>query len=390
MNERNDTSPGKNYFPWLIMILMSSVTFVGILSELMPSGILPQMMSDLNISEVQGGNLVGYYAIASAIFAIPLISVTMQFNRKMLLLILLGGFAVSNVIAGLLEDYSAIVILRIIGGICAGVMWPMIAAYGMRLVDEKQHGKAIAVIMAGNTLGISVGMPLVTYIGNEYGWRTEFIALGVFIFVIALIGFFVLPSTPGEKLTKSTSPFALFKIPAVLLVLLLTLLGVMAHYGVYVYITSLVNEVQLAGGIEGALILFGIGSLISVLLAIKYTDKHLRLLTVAMFGLLIVSMLLFLLFGGTTGIAHLAFFLWGLSFGPLVTLLQAAVSKQIESAKDVATSIQSSMFNLSIMIAASVAGLLLGIYSPMSLTYFAIALAIPGMVISILAKRTLS
>lgn len=389
MNERNDTSPGKNYFPWLIMILMSSVTFVGILSELMPSGILPQMMSDLNISEVQGGNLVGYYAIASAIFAIPLISVTMQFNRKMLLLILLGGFAVSNVIAGLLEDYSAIVILRIIGGICAGVMWPMIAAYGMRLVDEKQHGKAIAVIMAGNTLGISVGMPLVTYIGNEYGWRTEFIALGVFIFVIALIGFFVLPSTPGEKLTKSTSPFALFKIPAVLLVLLLTLLGVMAHYGVYVYITSLVNEVQLAGGIEGALILFGIGSLISVLLAIKYTDKHLRLLTVAMFGLLIVSMLLFLLFGGTTGIAHLAFFLWGLSFGPLVTLLQAAVSRQVESAKDVATSIQSSMFNLSIMIAASVAGLLLGIYSPMSLTYFAIILAIPGMIISFFAKRTL-
>lgn len=389
MNKQNAPARNKNYFPWLIMVLMSSVTFVGILSELMPSGILPLMMADLNISEVQGGNLVGYYAIASAIFAIPLISVTMQFNRKMLLLILLAGFAISNIIAGFLESYSTIVILRVIGGICAGVMWPMIAAYGMRLVDETQHGKAIAVIMAGNTLGISVGMPLVTYIGNEYGWRTEFISLGVFIFVIALVGLFVLPSTPGEKLTKSSSPFALLKIPAVLIVLLLTLLGVMAHYGVYVYITSLVEEVQLAGGIEGALILFGIGSLISVLLAIKYTDKHLRLLTIAMFGLLIVSMLIFLLFGGITGVAHFGFFLWGISFGPLVTLLQAAVSRQVESAKDVATSIQSSMFNLSIMIAASVAGILLGIYSPMSLTYFAIAFSIPGMIISIFAKGTL-
>ena len=84
------------YFPGLIMILMSSVTFVGILSELMPSGVLPQMMEDLDITEVQGGNLVGYYAIASAIFAIPLISFTMQFNRKILLLILLAGFAVSK------------------------------------------------------------------------------------------------------------------------------------------------------------------------------------------------------------------------------------------------------------------------------------------------------
>ena len=389
MSRQNSNQGAAGVFPWLIMILMSSVTFVGILSELMPSGVLPQMMADLNISEVQTGNLVGYYAIASAIFAIPLISMTMRANRKALLLILLGGFAVSNIIAGLLYDYTLIIILRVIGGICAGVMWPMIAAYGMRLVDETQHGKAIAVIMAGNTLGISIGMPIMTYIGNEFGWRTEFIGLGVVIVIIALISVFALPSTPGEKLTKTSSPFALLKLPAVLIVLLLTLLGVTAHYGVYVYITSLVENIHLAGGIEGALSLFGIGSLISVLLAIKYTDKHLRLLTVAMFALLIVSMVILLFFGGTIGIAHFAFFLWGLSFGPLVTLLQAAVSKQVESAKDVATSIQSSTFNLAIMIATAVAGLLLGIYSPMSLIYFAIALAIPGMIISFLASRTL-
>lgn len=390
MSKPNFTERTKSVFPWLIMILMSSVTFVGILSELMPSGVLPQMMADLNISEVQTGNLVGYYAIASAIFAIPLISVTMRFNRKYLLLILLGGFAISNIIAGLLYDYTLIIILRVIGGICAGVMWPMIAAYGMRLVDENHHGKAIAVIMAGNTLGISIGMPVMTFIGNEYGWRTEFIGLGVVIIVIALISIFALPSTPGEKLTKSSSPFALLKMPAVLIVLLLTLLGVVAHYGVYVYITSLVENIQLAGGIESALSLFGVGSLISVLLAIKYTDKYLRLLTVAMFGLLIVSMVILLLFGGIFGMAHFAFFLWGLSFGPLVTLLQAAVSKQVDSAKDVATSVQSSTFNLAIMIATSVAGLLLGIYSPMSLIYFAIALAIPGMIISFFSKKTLS
>lgn len=389
MDKLNLPQKSSENFPWLIMLLMSSVTFVGILSELMPSGVLPQMMADLKITEGQTGNLVGYYAIASAIFAIPLISMTMQSNRKMLLLILLGGFSVSNIVAGLLHDYSLIIILRVIGGICAGVMWPMIAAYGMRLVKEDHHGKAIAVIMAGNTLGISVGMPIMTFIGNEYGWRTEFIGLGVVILGIALISFFTLPSTSGEKLTKGSSPFAILKIPEVLIVLLLTLLAVIAHYGVYVYITGLVEEIQLSGGIESALLLFGIGSLISVLLAIKYTDQHLRLLTVAMFGLLIISMGLFLMFGSITGIGHVAFFLWGLSFGPLVTLLQAAVSRQVESAKDVATSVQSSVFNLSIMIATSLGGILLAQFSPMSLIYLAIGLSVPGLVISYLSKRSL-
>ena len=389
MSSQHISEQAKKAFPWLMMILMSSVTFVGILSELMPSGVLPLMMDDLNINEVQTGNLVGYYAIASAIFAIPLISLTMQFNRKYLLLILLGGFAISNIMAGLVHDYTIIISLRVIGGICAGVMWPMIAAYGMRLVDEKDHGKAIAVIMAGTTLGISIGMPIMTRIGNAYGWRNEFMGLGAFIFAIGLISFFVLPSTPGEKLTKTSSPFALLKIPEVLLILILTLLGVIAHYGVYVYITSLVEELQLAGGVESALLFFGIGSLISVLLAIKYTDNHLRLLTILMFAFIIISMLIFLLFGGTKGMGHFGFFLWGISFGPLVTLLQAAVSRQVETAKDVATSVQSSVFNLSIMIASSAGGLLLGMYSPMSLVFLAIALSVPGMVIAYFSKKAL-
>ena len=44
----------------------------------------------------------------------------------------------------------------------SGVMWPMIAAYGTRLVPEHMHGKAITVIMSGNTLGISIGLPVMT------------------------------------------------------------------------------------------------------------------------------------------------------------------------------------------------------------------------------------
>ena len=378
-----------DYFPWVIMILMSSVTFVGILSELMPSGVLPQIMADLGINEIQGGNLVGYYAIASAIFAIPLISATMQLNRKVLLLILLAGFSISNVIAGVVHNYYLIIVMRLIGGVCAGVMWPMIAAFGMRLVEPNQHGKAVAVIMAGNTLGISIGMPIMTYLGNTFGWRNEFIILGVVIAVIGVLSIFMLPSTPGEKLTQSTSPFAVFKNKGVLMVLLLTLLGVCAHYGVYVYITNLVSDIDLVGGIEAALVMFGIGSLISVMLAVKYTDKYLQQLTVLMFVLLALSMALFIIFRGTPIVSHIAFFFWGLSFGPLVTLFQAAVARQVEQAKDVATSVQSSTFNFSIMIATSVGGVALINFSALSLPALSILLAIPGIIISLMAKRTL-
>jgi predicted MFS family arabinose efflux permease len=371
------------------MILMSSVTFVGILSELMPSGVLPQMMQELDLSEVQGGNLVGYYALASAVFSIPLISATMQYNRKVLLLLLLAGFAISNIIVAIASNFVLIISMRVIGGICAGIMWPMIAAYGMRLVTPEHYGKAVAVIMAGTTLGISLGMPLMTWIGDNYGWRTEFIVIGIIIIGIGILSMMMLPSLRGEKLTQETGPLAMLKNKAVLMVLLFTLLGVSAHYGVYVYIASLVDAIQMAGGIEMALIMFGIGSLLSVILAIKYTDNHLQLLTILMFAFLILAMVIFLLFKGIVGLSHLGFFLWGISFGPLVTLFQTAVGRQVEKAKDIATSIQSCTFNFSIMIATSICGILLNQYLAMSLPVFSLALAVPGLILAVVSKKTL-
>jgi predicted MFS family arabinose efflux permease len=347
------------------------------------------MMLELELSEVQGGNLVGYYALASAIFSIPLISATMQYNRKVLLLLLLAGFAISNIIVAFVSNFAVIISMRVIGGICAGVMWPMIAAYGMRLVSPEHYGKAVAVIMAGTTLGISLGMPLMTWIGDIYGWRTEFITIGIIIVVIGILSMMMLPSLKGEKLTQETSPFAMLKNKAVLMVLLFTLLGVSAHYGVYVYIASLVEAIQISGGIEMALIMFGIGSLLSVILAIKYTDNHLQLLTILMFAFLILAMAIFLLFEGVVGVSHLGFFLWGISFGPLVTLFQTAVGRQVEQAKDIATSIQSCTFNFSIMIATSICGILLNQYLALSLPVFSIALAVPGLVLAVVSKKTL-
>lgn len=394
MSSLSKNSPlGRHYASWFVFGLMASVTFVGILSELVPSGIMPQMTKGLGIEQTQVGFLVGVYALASAICAIPLISMTLWINRKTLLLVLLTGFAISNIVVGLASSYSLIVAMRIVGGICAGIMWPMIAAYGTALVPEEMHGKAITVIMAGNTFGVSLGLPFMTFIGTQVGWRTEFVVLGVVVAIIALLSAKYLPSVAGEKLTQSNSPFAVLKIPSVLIVLLLTFLSVTAHYGTYTYITLLVARLDFLGGISMALFIFGIGSVISVVLSSKIIDAYLRGLIVSMLGCGAVSMALFVAFGGANGISHLAFFLWGLAFGPLVTMYQTAISKQVADAKAVATSVQSSVFNLSIMIATWIGGLILT-HMPqvgvLGIVYLSIICFVPAMIIAFMTKRALS
>lgn len=371
------------------LILMSSITFIAILSEMVPSGILTHLSEGLGVSEASAGQMVGIYALASAICAIPLVTWTMRFDRKPLLLLLLAAFAISNLLVGVSHSYYVVLILRVLGGAAAGILWAMITAYGMSLVPESQHGRAIAIIMAGNTLGVSLGMPFMTWIGNTWGWRNEFFALGALIVLILVLCWVFLPNVKGEKVTAANNPLTLLKNKRVLNILLLTLLGVMAHYGTYTYITILVDHMALPGGIEMALILFGVGSFISVMMAMKYTDTSLRGFTALMFGLGALGLGAIYLFPQNHVIAYISFFVWGVSFGPLVTMLQAAVARQSSSAKAIATSVQSSVFNFSIMFATSAGGYLLTQSGIMNVVLMSALLIIPATLISVFSRKTL-
>lgn len=223
-------------FPWFQLIIMASVTFLGILSELVPSGILTQMSEGLSVSYSSIGLLVSVYAIASAVGTIPLITLTMQMNRKKLLMILLLIFGVSNAVIGFSSSYYIVAAARLAGGISAGILWPMVSAYAMRLVPSKLQGRAIAVTMSGSTLGLGVGLPIMTTIGTELEWRYTFGVLAALIFIVALLGQVFLPSVEGEKRTSTNSPLYIIRNKSVIICLVVTFLTIMAHYGLYTYI----------------------------------------------------------------------------------------------------------------------------------------------------------
>ncbi|MCP1660627.1 MFS transporter [Neisseria perflava] len=376
--------------PLGVFILMASITFMAILSEMVPSGILPQIMEGLNINEQQAGNLVGYYAIASAFCGIPIISYTVEWQRKRLLLILMAGFAISNIAVGLIPNYWSVQFFRVVGGICAGVLWPMIAAYGMKLVPDEEKGRTVAIIMTGTTLGMSFGLPAATLIGTHISWQAEFIVLGVVIAIIGWLCHRYLPEAPGDKRTTSNSPFTVLKNKGVLVIILLTFLAVVANYGVFTYITNLVETTQYPS-LSLAQLIFGIGSLISVWITGRFIDKHLQLVDLTLLGASALAYAVFLWINGAVTALHLGFLLWGVGFGALVTLYQTAVARQVPAnASAVATSLQSACFNFSIMIATWLGGTLLVGGSIFNVLMMALTALIVGIAVSLIAKKALA
>lgn len=372
-----------------VLFIMAAITCMALLSELVPTGVLPHMSQSLNVAPAAIGNLVGVYALASALCAIPLITLTIDWNRKTLLLLLLGGFAASNFIIAFSTSYYLTLFCRFIGGICAGALWPMITAYGIRLSPPHKQGRAIAIIMGGTTFGASFGMPAMTAIGVGLGWQLEFFLLALVIALVALLVWIYVPPASGEALNRDNSPLTLIRHRSILLMLGLTLLAVTAHYGAYVYITLLVKALDFPGGIEVALIIFGLGAMASVVLSARYIDNHLHGLFCSLLGVSAVAMLLFVVFQGAPPFSHLAFFIWGAGFGALVTLLQAGITRQVRLGKDVATSLQSSCFNLAIMLASAIGGLALSWGGIMVVMGMALVLLLAATLIALFANNTL-
>lgn len=410
-----------------MLLLMSSITALAVLCELVPSGVLPEMAAAFGVSSATCGSLVGSYAITSAICGIPLVTLTVSANRKRLLCVLLIGFALSNCIVGGAGCFEVALVGRALGGACAGTLWPMITAYGMEFVGPLNRGKAVTIIMSGITAGMAVGLPAITWLGTLSNYHVEFFALGIILCLVAVLCWIFLPSIPGEARSRDNSVGTMLRNRGVLLVVALTFLAVGANYGAYTFISNLVQELAgvggaLAGGACGtaglasgacgapsiaksvapltiaqAQLFFGIGSIISVVATLAFIDRHLWLVTLGMFATGAVSMVAFVLVFAVGLVANqanliacVAFVLWGVAFGSLSSIFQTATARQVTSGTAVANSLQSASFNCSIMLGSMSAGALLDSGGTKPIMLAAAVVLICGFVLSVAGKKHLA
>ena len=224
-------------------------------------------------------------------------------------------------------------------------------------MDEKDQGRAVAIIMSGITVGMSVGLPLMTWIGTTYTYHASFLVLAVAPAIIALACRMTLPDVPGEARSKGNSPLAMLNNRGVLLVICLTFLAVGANYGVYTYVSNLVTEIGYPG-VAVAQLFFGAGSIVAVILSMLFIDRHLHGMFVALYASGAATMALFY-FTGSIVLFHGAFVLWGMGFGAMSSMFQTATARQVTEGVAVANAVQSMAFNFAIMVGSTGAGILL-------------------------------
>ncbi|WP_128253726.1 MFS transporter [Falsirhodobacter deserti] len=345
--------------PLVSLLALAMAGFITILTEALPAGVLSLMSRDFQTSEALIGQTVTVYALGSLLAAIPLTTATQGWRRRPLLLLAVGGFAVANTLTAITDSYAVLLGARFIAGICAGLVWALLAGYASRMVPPHLQGRAIAVAMVGTPLALALGIPAGTLLGKELGWRMTFGLMSVMTVFLILWIVAKLPDFPGSTAEQRASLRRVFTLQGVRPVLFMTLAFVLAHNVFYTYIAPFLHAGGMGTRIDAVLLTFGVASLLGIWGVGTLVDRHLRALILASFLMFAISAIGFGIWPDAPAAIYASTIVWGLSFGGSATLFQTASAKAAGESADVAQSMIVTVWNIGIAGGGIVGGLVL-------------------------------
>ncbi|SFD61864.1 Predicted arabinose efflux permease, MFS family [Actinopolyspora alba] len=380
-------SEQRGKLPLRALLALATAAFITVLTETLPAGVLPAMSSDLDVSESAIGQLVTLYALGTAATAIPLSAVTAGWRRKRLLLTGVVGFAVANTVTALSTYYPLTMAARFVGGVAAGIVWALLATYARRMTPEPMQGRAIAIVMAGIPLALSLGVPAGTFLGELLGWQVTFSVMSVIALALILWIAATVPDYPGHERGGRIPLTRTLAIPGVGAVLFVTLAFVLAHNILYTYIATFLGHVGLGGSVSLALLIFGIASIVSIWIVGAQIDRRLRTLTIAGTLLVAAGATLLAVLATSPTLVYLAVALWGLGWGGVPTLLQTAVGDAGGKAGDTALAILVTLWNVGMAAGGVVGGVILDLFGPTAFPWSVLVLLLPVLIAVLAASR---
>lgn len=192
-----DTSATTQLSTLIVVVITAFITtFTGSALNLS----VPAIGSEFNASAAMVGWIVNGYILAAAVLAVPFGRLADLTGRKRILVIGIFAFAVCAGGAAFANSMGMLVLLRVIQGIGASMIFCTNTAVLISVCSPETRGRALGLSVASTYIGLSVGPVVGGLLNHNLGWRSIFIMT----FIVSIIAFIIAAKKlPGGKIENN-------------------------------------------------------------------------------------------------------------------------------------------------------------------------------------------
>lgn len=346
-----DPQPRRFLEGWALLGAVVALAMGGFgigVTEFAIMGLLQEGGKDLGVSNAQMGLMISAYAIGVVVGAPILTAAAAKIPRKRAVQYLIIFFAIANLSSAIAPDYGSMLITRFLSGLPHGAYFGLAGVLAGSLVPASMRGRAIAWVMLGLSVANVAGVPLVTRLGQESGWRSMFIVVAIIgLLTLVAITIFV-PWRATEAGASVRRELTALKSLQVWLAMATGIVGFGGFFAVYSYISPTLTDVT---GMDIklvpiALALYGVGMVVGSLIGGRLADWSvfgaIKLASVIM----IVVMVVFGLVTSWLIPTFILVFIMGASGSLLIPSLQTLLMDSAPQAQSLAASLNHSALNV--------------------------------------------
>ena len=350
--------------------LLAAVIFCLGTSEFMIAGILEPLSADLGVTIPQAGLLITGFAVGMIVGAPAMTLLTLTLPRRATMIVMIIGFSALHILAALSPSYGLLMVSRVLSAFACGGFWAVAAVHTSAIAPAAVQGRALASLVGGLTVANLVGVPMGTWIGTQFGWRSTFWAVAL---VTALAAVLVAvttrsdakPTGPGETgpgeagsptsteaaprlRTLLRAEVAAFKGPRIWLALGTTALFQASVFASFSYFSPLLTQVAglSADLVPAVLAAFGVGAFVGVVVGGRLADRNIFGNIVGSLTALALSLGALWLVADHAILAVIMIVLVGASGFSIAGALNARVFQIATQAPTLAASVNTSAFNV--------------------------------------------
>lgn len=186
----------------LIVGILLAASFVTLLNQTLIIIAIPPIMNDFQIDPSQAQWLTTAFMLTNGIL-IPVTAFLIErFSSKHLLIAALSVFSIGTLIGAIAPSFSFLLVARIVQGMGAGIMMPLMQTVILTLFPPEKRGSAMGMVGLVTGFAPAIGPTLAGFLIVQFSWRSLFYTVLPVALIVLVLAFFLMKNVTQQKQVK--------------------------------------------------------------------------------------------------------------------------------------------------------------------------------------------